>query len=613
MTNRLNRRGQTNSTLLIGIGIAAVVVIGIIIAVAVNHHNKEAAKTRSQAHLAACRTLETQIHQEKSPLAGAGLSFQPYQGRYDEAVRKEKQAEAILERDPQQADRLADEAETGLKAVLSDCQLAVQVKTDTSGSSSLADASEYVRQAREGQVQWNYPDAAFGGRQERYRFDESGHNPDTHLGACRRLLGTIDAALEAGLPQEAARILSEAKSETAAAKDCIKTELAAKARVEAQISGIRRYSEAEDASLETAVQTAYFQQQFVSAANRMDSLKKQIDDRKETRELLAYCQRLSRDVERSLDDNRDYTPPACDQRYDALRGQITILAESVKQSNANWSGLKSSAQSIEKGLNQVKDEAQEARRDYDEAVLAVKSFRRDYEQADRNGTPPLTFWSQSSHPEISDPVKDKVRDINDLDTRISRQVKLSKQDWKQIKTDAEAGAKTLSDVKVMVEEDYKKLDQLRDQKDLLKQVTNYDRYTCTVNGKNFRTLTSRDGEFTSHWDSAGDRYDAAVRAWRARERVGFEDALRSLKQEISTLNNIGWYNLLRTLRTSDDLSAQKIAWENGFRDDKSRAEWVDQFVNKRATGPNGLWEPEIRSTIGGGSVVAPDFKAPLSK
>lgn len=609
-----SRRGQSNPALLIGLGVAGVLIVGIIIGVAIHNRNKEKARTSSQAHLAACKELQVQISQQKSPLASVGLQFQPYQARFDASVRKQKQAEAVIDRDPHQADKLAGEAEGDFKSLLFDLQLAVQVKTDRSASTALAEAEEAVGSVRAREVEWNYPGSS-SGRSERYRLDEQGFNPDTHLGAARRLLGSIDSVLDAGNPQEASRILHESKSESAAARRCIDTVMDSKKRVEAQMSAVQQSCESADSRYEAEVHEAYFGQQFVGAARSMDALKKLIEDRKETRELLAFCQRLARDVERSVEENRDYTSTATDQKLSVQKDQLQRLADAVKQSNANWSELKSTAQKVEKTLNEVKSEAGQSRKDYEDAVFAVRSFRRDYEQCDRDGTPPLTFFFQATHPDITDPVKEKAKDVNTLITRVERQVKLTKQDWRQVKSDAEAGSKLLSDLKQMVEEDNKKLEDLVAAKELLRKVTSSSRYACTVNGVTYNAGDSnrRDGDFNSHGDNAGDRYDVALRAWKARERVGFEDALRTLKQEVKTLNNIGWYNMLRMMRTSSDPVAQRIAWENGFRDDKSRLEWEDGFVKKRATGPGGLWEPDTKTGSGAGADFGPppDFKAPL--
>ncbi|MBX9686144.1 MAG: hypothetical protein K2X27_05550, partial [Candidatus Obscuribacterales bacterium] len=257
-----NRRGEIKPPVLIALGVAAVVVLGIIIGMVIHNHRKEAARTNTQAHLAACRALESQIQQQKGPLSSAGLNFQPYQGRFDAAVRDEKQAEAVLERDPQQAEQLADKAESGFKSVLSDTQLAVQVKGDQSGEKALSDAGEATRRWRQNQVNWGYPGAA-GSSQERYRLDESGHNPDVHLGAAERLLSAVQPQLEAGKPQDAQRSIEEAKSEAAAAQRDIDSVIGAKKRVETEISAIQAKSEAADASLEAEVRKEYFAQHFV--------------------------------------------------------------------------------------------------------------------------------------------------------------------------------------------------------------------------------------------------------------------------------------------------------------------------------------------------------------
>ena len=215
--NFRNRRGQVDSTMMIVGGVVAAIVVAVIIAFAVHHHRNEVAKTSGQAHIAACKELQSQVANSKASLSGAGLTFQPYQSRFDDAVRKEKQAEAVLDRDPQQADQIAGDSERELKSVLSDLQLAVQVKGDDSGNTALKTATERVAQTRSQSVSWNYPGSS-AGHSERYRLDEAGQNPDTHLGASRRLLGSIQATLEAGQPQEAARILNEAKSEAASAE-----------------------------------------------------------------------------------------------------------------------------------------------------------------------------------------------------------------------------------------------------------------------------------------------------------------------------------------------------------------------------------------------------------
>lgn len=608
------RRGETNPTMLIGLGIGAVVIVGLIIAFVVHRNNVERARTNSQKYIAACKELQGQIQQQKSPLTGAGLSFQPYQSRFDEAVRKQAEAEAVVERDPKQAEQIAGQAEGKFKSVLSDLHLAVQVKTDISGKTALSDAENRVASTRSQSVEFNYPGTS-ATRQENYRLDEAGNNPDSYLNASRRSLNNIDTQLNAGQPQDAAASLSNAKSEAASAIRCIDNAMSAKRRVEAQMSVTTQKSEDSDSSYIDGVKQSYFEQNFVTAANRMDSLNKRIEDRKEARELVAFCERLSRDVGKSVQDNADYVSTATDARYQSLKDQLNGLADGIKQSNANWADLKAAGQRLEKGLNEVRDAAVQSRRDYDDAVFAVKSFRRDYEEADRNGTPPLTFFSQSLHPDVTDAVKEKVKDVNAISSRVERQIKLSKQDWKQIKKEAEEGSTMLKDLRNVVQEDNKKLEELSKLKEQLRQVTGYNRYQATINGRSFNSADTnrRDGDFQSHVNNAQDRYDSAVRAWRAGEKVGYSDSVKLLKQEISTVNNIGWYNMLRMMRTSSDPVAQRIAWNNGFRDDKSRSEWVDGFVSKRATGPDGLWEPDVKNTNGGSGDFGPppDFNAPL--
>ncbi len=614
MTNSVNygRRGQANPLVFGGIAVAAVVIIGIII-FAVRHHSKEVARTSTQAHIAACNAFQSQIQQEKGQLSGAGLKFDPYQSRFDEAVREQKKAEAVVDRDPHQAEQVATDAEHHFQAVLSDLQLAVQVKTDKTGTDALANARSRVADQRRLTVNYAYPGIA-AIKSDTYRLDEQGYNPDSNLGAASRLLGTVEPKLEAGKPQEAASVLHEAKTECSNALRCIDVTLSSKERVEKQMNSIRSKCESADNRLEAEVQQAYFAQQFVTAASRMDSLNKLIEDRRETRELVVFCQRLSGDVGRTVDDNSDYTSPATDNEYQSLKNQLSTLSEASKQATANWADLRAQAQQLEKSLNAVKERAAQAHKDYDDALFAVKTLRNSYEDADRTANPPLSWFAQSLHPDVSNTVKDQAKELTEQQTRLERLVKQSKQDWRQIKADAEAASAKLNDLKKMHAEDMQRLDELNRQKDLLKRVTSYGRYSSTINGKTYDAgeVCRRDRDFNNHWDDASSRAEAALRAWRLRERIGFDEAMKSLKQEIGKLNSLGYYNMLRMLRDSKDMVAQRTAWSNGYRDDKSSSEWVDGFVSKRAVGANGLWEPDTTSSTGGSADFgpAPDFKAP---
>lgn len=607
-----NRRGQANQGLIIAIAIAAVVIVGSIIGYAIHRHNVEAAKTSSQAHIAACHQLETQIQRQQSPLAGVGLKFQPYQSRFDAAERELKTAEAVLSRDPQTADKSAGEAEKHFQSVLNDVNLAIEVKTDNSARSAVSDAEERVAHARRQPVDLSYPGTA--SRSEKLRLEEEENNPDSHINAARRSLDTVDAALDAGDPQTAATRQKNAKSSASSAVSCVERALNAKKRVESELAAILQKSEGSDSSYEAAVKNAYFEHKFVGAAKRMDALNQRIEDRRETREVVAYCQRLQREVARVLEDNATYTSSSTDQKFEALKTQLNALAESLKQDNANWSDLKSNGQNVEKSLNAVRDESAQARRDFDDALVALKSFRRDYEEADRAGTPPLSFLSQSLHNEVTDAVKQKVTAINDISTRLERQVRLTKQDWRQMKRDAEDGVQKLKDAKQAVADDNKKLDELTDLKSVLKQSTSWNAFSTTINGRNYSGADAnrRDNSFGGHVDEANARYEAAVRAWRSGEQVGYSEAVRSLRKELGEINNTGWYNLLRQLRNSNDRVAQRAAWNNGYRDDKTCTEWVDGFVSKRAAGAGGFWQPDLKSTSGGGADFgpAPDFKAP---
>ncbi len=610
-TNR-NRRGQANQGVIIAIAIAAVVIIGSIIGYAIHRHNVEAAKTSSQAHIAACHQLQAQILRQQGTLSGTGLKFQPYQSRFDSAERELKTAETVLSRDPQAADKISAEAEGHFQSVLSDLNLAIEVKTDSGARSALSNAEERVEQARRQTIDLNYPGTS--SRSEKLRLEEEDNNPDAHISAARRSLDSIDGALEAGDPRSAAASLKNAKSSAASATACIDRAFSSKKRVESELTAILQKSEGSDSSYESSVKAAYFEHKFVSAARRMDALNQRIEDRRETREVVAYCQRLQRDVARSLEDNANFTSTSTDQKFESLKNQLNSLAESLKQDHSNWTDLKSSGQSIEKSLNAVRDEAVQSRRDYDDALVAVKNFRRDFEDADRNGTPPLSFLSQSLHNELTDATKQKVNVINDISTRIERQIRLTKQDWRQVKRDAEDGIQKLKDAKQAVNDDNKKWDELSELKTQLKQSSAWNAFSCTINGRNYSgaDASRRDSNFSSHLDEASARYDAAVRAWRAGEQVGYSEAVRSLRKELGAVNNIGWFNLLRQMRNSNDRVAQRTAWNNGYRDDKTCTEWVDGFVSKRATSAGGLWQPDLNGTNGGGADFgpAPDFKAP---
>ncbi len=139
--------------------------------------------------------------------------------------------------------------------------------------------------------------------------------------------------------------------------------------------------------------------------------------------------------------------------------------------------------------------------------------------------------------------------------------------------------------------------QLTTQYDLYKSAVETSRYSATVNGHAYSAAAKleRDQDFQDAKQAARDAYNRAREAYNNRDVLSCNRAMNEFGAEIAHMNSIGWYATLHKMRTSSDTAVQQVAYDNGYRDNKSWRQWHNSVVLPR-TRAFSLWSPSLSST-----------------
>lgn len=142
--------------------------------------------------------------------------------------------------------------------------------------------------------------------------------------------------------------------------------------------------------------------------------------------------------------------------------------------------------------------------------------------------------------------------------------------------------------------------QLSTEYQLFQTANSTARYTATINGRTFdaSAKVARDEDFKAHNQAARDAYNRAYAAYNARDVYTCDQNLRVFASEINKMNSIGWYDTMHKLRTSSDQAVQQVAYDAGYRDNKSWSQWHNSIVLPRTRACN-LFTPNLNSSGAG--------------
>jgi len=595
--------------LIVGAIVAGLVVVGIIIFLIVRKKQKEAARQATLRKLAEAAGLKADVESTARQLESVGLSFQPFQGQLSHTDNLVSQARQTLDRDPEQAESLANQACEKLTTLLGRLKRAIELKTDTTLDGAIGAARTKVSETRTQSVNFNYP-GENASVAERLLLNEPGCNPDEFLTQADRERNAISPALTQGDVDGADGHWHAGRTACTGALSCIERTLSEKQRVETQMGSVIQQCTEFDNDAAQKVKEAYFAQQFVHAAQLMDALKQLIADRAQARAIVARCAQLQRQVGERLQQNERYVSAGTDDKFARLTTQLDSLNRSVNQPTGDWSTLRSSAEQVESQLNLVDQEITGARAAYDGALKAVQLLRAKIEAAD---------FPDANDRHLTGPSRDKLVAISDLIERLEAHIRLSKQDWAAISQEANEGTDQIEDLKKMLVTDTRHWQEIVERGQLIDRLGNGELYTVTLDGRVYNggvALAVHDRDFTLALSQAHQHLDAAQGCWKRRS---FDELARELGEylqpQLITLHLVGWWSVGQMMRDSDDLAAQHYGFQViGYRDETTWQLWRDKFIVKQRVDANGIFWPQDvaewkRTGAGGADLTqAPDFK-----
>ena len=597
--------GNLTTILIIGGVILVLVVGGIGIYIVMRKRAISRAKEETKKNLADILVLITQLDGAKSALTAAGLRFQPYQSRLDQALLQKKQAEDQLERDPEAAAKTSSQCKDALTALITDLKRAVELKTDTSAKTEIDGARRAIAEARQLEVVWNYPGMP-GGPKAQFLLNESGFNPDDLVRQADSEMGSMYAALENGEIAAAERHWKAARSQAQGVAPSIAKTFAAKLRVENEMGAVLKDCTEVDRSSAETVKGSYLAQRFHAAVAQMTSLKQLIADRREARAIVGRGDNLRKSVAEVLRQNDRYVSYETNRKFDDLQRELARLQSEVKQPVTDWASLVGQARKMESDFQQVEQAAHAARQAYDNARQTITSLSATFERLRRN----------VSGDTLTRPTNQKLNGLSELLVRLNREIQESKRDWLKIKQEADDGSADVIALEQMLDEDKEKGKELAQQNSSFRHLNDVRVYEQRLRSRQYNggvALAARHSDFLEARRQSEQRKYAAERFWDNREWVGLAQELKGWFAECSTMNLVGWWCVLQMMRDSDDYTAQHYAFQMGFRDNVTWQQWRDRFISKQHLPASGLWQPTPADKWLGGSggadfTSAPDFK-----
>ncbi len=600
--------GMSGTTwVIVGASVIAVILLIVVIVVIVRKKQKEAARKAAEEKLAGIETLKGAVDQAKGPLSACGLSFSPFQSRYDGALELASQARANLEKDPEKAEKLVNQAQGQLNQLIADLKRAVELKNDTVLDGEIKTAEQSVSTTRNREVVWNFPGVSTQPGQT-FLLNEQGCNPDQYLVSARSELAAITGSLASGNVSEAEQHWNTGRRACASVADCISRTLAAKERVEQDIATVLRETEQSDKSLVEGIKRAYLAQQFLAANNHLTALQKLIGDRREARSTVQHCAQEMLAVQDELARNDQFVTRDTNVKFDGLFSELLLLQQEVTNPVSDWSKLRARAEAVQSGFRQVRQEIADARSAFEASREALQTLHREFGNA-RFPDPRFTTMTEASRDQLQ-------RLVGELD-QVDRESRGTKKDWVALKNRINETTRSVQTVRTMIDEDNTKWDLIATREQDLAKLTDLRHYTRNIGGRTYNggeALAAHDQDFSNARDNAKRHADMARHYWAKREWTGLDQELTYLTGEYNKLNLIGWWSVGQMTRDSDDFVAQHYAFSAvGFRDNVVWTQWRDKYVSKQRTNQNGFWEPASydewkRGGAGGGDLTrSPDF------
>jgi hypothetical protein len=293
-----------------------------------------------------------------------GMSFAPYQSRYDSIVDDLESLAGQLSRDPLGALKRSETAKADTDALKADIENAHTLKDALAPvERTLADATARTLEVRGQNV----------------KLEEEGGNPYHFLVKAREQLEAANAALTGGKLAEAQTAMTAASTAAAQAHGVIDAVLAAtssfeksEAETTARVASLKADSPEFVASLEASMKqahTAYTAQQFLAASKLVADVNSTIDARDSTRDTCddvtvivnAVYAKLQEPAKADLQAATFTTSAAAISAFNTLVDQSEALKTEASAEVADWHALSVKAQALHTTAKAIDSEFEQQR------------------------------------------------------------------------------------------------------------------------------------------------------------------------------------------------------------------------------------------------------------
>lgn len=416
-----------------------------------------------------------------------GLTFAPYQARYNELIAGRDAFIKIMNSDPLEATDDSQEVEDGCGALKDTINKAIALKQSFELTERAIVAAEAkVATTRGAKADNNYPEGGdVGAVSQTNLLNEKDGNPDDAIASARESLGKAQAQTLAGKLTEAAASKAASEESTKKASDLVDAILAARAFVKKEVPNVRanlgkltadipagdesvdelnasfqkKNFEGQPTKLVTAkkvkdsteaelakVRTAFIEQRYLAARALLENVGHDIQaardgivevhtclkalrvDRERAKATVVSSDDLADSLKKKLADNAFTTAARTDDEYARLLPILKRQKDDVAQAVTDWPAARAASEQLLTALKAVETAIDEQKRANDLVKTRINEVASGVESA----------ATEVNHRFIRRPAQAKLEEAQASLTQLRNDAKVAKSDWNAIVRRADA-------------------------------------------------------------------------------------------------------------------------------------------------------------------------------